>query len=77
MPAMTITARPIIKASSLELNVVDFLSFKVPAIRLTKSAPITSFRGPLSFVFATDQANAHRISRHALSLFNCDWFEEY
>src|SRR5687767_8368880 len=23
------------------------------------------------------QGNAHRISRHALSLFNCDWFEEY
>ena len=23
------------------------------------------------------QADAHRISRHALSLFNCGWFEEY
>ncbi len=24
-----------------------------------------------------DQADALRISRHALSLFNCDWFEGY
>jgi hypothetical protein len=23
------------------------------------------------------QGDTHRISRHAMSLFNCDWFEEY
>jgi len=28
-------------------------------------------------VSISHQGDTHRISRHAMSLFNCDWFEEY